>query len=295
MMSTHFSSVRRTTCAITSVFLAIALTYLAPPSDVVAQGNKAVEKDYEDFDYDNFDNPTNIDNAWLPLQPGTQWVLEGSTDEDGERVSHRIEFTVTDLTKVIDGVRTRVVGIADFGDGELVEQEIAFYAQDNDGNVWYLGEHPEAYDNGQLVEAPTWVAGIQDARAGIAMQADPQLGTPSYSQGWGPAVDWTDRAQVYQRGQTTRVPAGSYDDVLVMDEFNREEPGFQLKYYARGVGPVRVGYRGEEEQQETLELVKVWQLSPEALAEVRTGVLQLEQHAYEISTDVYAMTQPSVR
>ena len=50
---------------------------------VSAQDGSAL---FEDFDYGNFDNPTSIDNEWLPLRPGTQWVHEGSTDEDGERV-----------------------------------------------------------------------------------------------------------------------------------------------------------------------------------------------------------------
>ena len=75
-------------------------------------------------------------------------------------------------------------------------------------------------------------------------------------------------------GQKTRVPFGSYKDVLVTEEFNQEEPdAFQLKYYARGVGVVRVGWKGADEHQETLELVKVVQLSPKALAKVRAEAL----------------------
>jgi uncharacterized membrane protein YkoI len=124
------------------------------------------------------------------------------------------------------------------------------------------------------------------------MQAKLRPGTPSYSQGWAPAVDWTDRARVYQMGQKTCVPVDCYDDVLVMDEFNRKEPGFKVKYYARGVGLVRVGWRGEEKQQETLELVKLVRLGPEALAEVRAEALKLEKHANEVSKDVYALSNP---
>lgn len=259
-----------------------------------AQDSKTSEKNWEDFDPNNFDDSsTNINNEWLPLQPGTHWVYEGSTTEDDERVHHRIEFTVTDLTKVIKDVRTVVVWIVDYGKGELVEKEIAFFAQGKDGNVWYFGEYPEAYEDGELVEAPAWIAGIEDAKAGIAMKAKPQPGTPSYSQGWAPAVNWSDRAQVYQMGQKTTVPAGSYEDVLVMDEFNYKEAGFKLKYYARGVGNVRVGWRGEEEQQETLELVKLEHLGAEALAKVRSEALELEKDAYENSKNVYAHTQPA--
>ena len=249
----------------------------------------------EDFDPGNFDHSAIIDNPWLPLKPGTQWVLDGTSTEADETLAHRIEFIVTDLTKEIEGVPTVVAWIADYSDDELVEKEIAFYAQDNDGNVWFLGEHPEEYEDGQLVDAPTWIAGIEGARAGIAMKADPQLGMPSYPQGWAPAVEWTDRGQVSQMGQQTCVPVDCYEDVLVIDEFNPEPNAFQLKYYAPGVGFVAVGWRGAEASKEELELVKLVQLDPEALAEVRAEALALEQHAYEISPNVYAHTPPAER
>lgn len=250
----------------------------------------------EDFDPDNFDRSTVIDNQWLPLKPGTQWVLEGTTIEAGETFAHRIEFIVTDLTKEIEGVRTVVAWIADYSEDELVEKEIAFYAQDNDGNVWFLGEHPEEYEGSVLVDAPTWIAGLDGARAGIQMKAEPQLGDPSYPQGWGPAVGWTDRGQVSQMGRQTCVPVDCYQDVLAVEEFNPEEPNaFQLKYYAPGVGFVRVGWRGKDAAREELELVKLAQLDPEALAEVRAEALSLEQHAYQVSPNVYAHTPPAER
>jgi hypothetical protein len=82
--------------------------------------------------------------------------------------------------------------------------------------------------------------------------------------------------------------------VLVVEEFTKEEPNaFQLKYYARDVGHVRVGWKGEDAQQEELELVELVQLSPEALAEIRELALELEAHAYEISEDVYGHTPPA--
>jgi hypothetical protein len=126
------------------------------------------------------------------------------------------------------------------------------------------------------------------------MQAKPQPGTPSYSQGWGPAVDWTDRGQVDQVGQKTCVPVDCYEDVLVIAETSQSEPDAeQLKYWARGVGNVRVGWRGAgEKTKETLELTEIVQLSPEAMAETRTKALELEQSAYENSKDVYAHTPP---
>lgn len=253
------------------------------------------EKDFEDFDRNRFSQSTNIDNPWLPLKPGTRFVYEGtSLDAQGNKIPHRIEYVVTDLTKRIDGVPSVVVWLVDLAGGKLVEKEVAFFAQSTDGTVWLMGEYPEEYDNGEFVANPSWIAGIQGARPGIAMEADPREGRPSYSQGWGPAVNWTDRAQVYKTGQQKAVPAGSYEDVLVMDEFNRKEPDIKLKYYARGVGEIAVGWRGEPLQKETLELVVHEQLGPQALAEVRAKALELEKSGYELSNEVYARTEPAV-
>jgi len=127
------------------------------------------------------------------------------------------------------------------------------------------------------------------------MQARPQVGTPSYAQGWGPAVDWTDRGQVDQMGQKTCVPVACYDEVLVIAETSESEPDAdQLKYYARGVGNVRVGWRGAgEKTKETLELVSVEQLDATALAAVRAKALALERSAYQRSAAVYAHTPPA--
>ncbi len=247
----------------------------------------------EDFYRDNFDDPTNIDNPWLPFQPGTRWVFEGSTEEAGLTVPHRVIFSVSDLTKVIDGVRALIVWDQDFSNGELVETELAFYAQDNDGNVWRMGEYPEVYEFGKLIEAPAWISGLKGAQAGIMMKAEAELGAPSYAQGWGPAVNWTDRGQVAEIGQSTCVPFDCFEDVLVIEEFSREEPdAFQIKYYAPGVGNVRVGWRGADATRETLELVEFSQLDEEAMAEVRAAVMELDQRGYRVSKEVYAQTPP---
>jgi hypothetical protein len=255
-----------------------------------AAGENEVRR-FENFDPKNFDRSSVIDNQWFPLKPGTQFVYEGVAVEGGERAPHRVVFTVTDLTKVINGVRTVVIADQDFSDGKMIETELTFFAQDKDGNVWHLGQYRETYDETEFVGGRVWLDGYLDgAKAGIMMPADPQVGNPSFSEGYAPApFNWTDRARVYQMGQKTRVPVGSYDDVLVMEENNEEEPGaFQLKYYARGIGIVRVGWRGDDATQETLELVKRVELSPEEMAKVRGDALELEKRAY-----IYARTPPA--
>ena len=268
----------------------------APAGSTSSPTAVAAETKFEDFDAKNFGNSAQITNEWMPLKPGTRYTYEGTTiEDDGTAVPHRVVINVTDLTKVIGGVPTVVTWDLDYSDSELVEAELAFFAQDNEGNIWRMGEYPEAYEDGKLIEALTWIHGLADARAGIMMKAQPQLGTPSYSEGWGPAVDWTDRGQVDQMGQKTCVPTNCYEDVLVVAETSQSEPDAQqLKYYACGVGNVRVGWRGAgEKSKETLELTQVEQLSPEVLVEVRAEALKLEKHAYEISKDVYAHTPPA--
>jgi hypothetical protein len=250
----------------------------------------------KDFERARFDDPTHIDNRWLPFTPGTQFVYEGSAIVDqGSRQARRVVTTVTDLTKVIDGVRTLVIWETDYTAGKLSEPELAFFAQDEAGNVWLVGEYPEEYEDGKFDKAPAWISGQKGARAGITMLAEPRRDVPGYAQGYAPPpIEFTDRARVYKTDQQTCVPVDCYKNVLVTEEFNPDEPGaFQLKYYAPGVGNVRVGWRGEkEEEKETLELVDYQHLSQQALAKVRRDALEMDKRAYERS-EVYRETPPA--
>lgn len=238
------------------------------------------------------DDSADIDNEYFPFEPGTQWTLEGRAFDGDERVERRVVFTVTDLTKVIAGVRVAVGWDRDYDDDALIEEEIIFLAQDRGGNVWHLGQYTEEYDEEELIGGRAWFVGSPEgATAGIMMKADPALGTPSYSQGFAPPpFHWDDRARVHRVGVETCVPVQCFQDVLVTDEFEPSIPGaHQLKYYAPGVGNVRVGWYGEnEEEREVMVLTKLSQLSPEELAEARAAALEMEERAY-----AYARTQPA--
>jgi hypothetical protein len=265
----------------------------APIETAEAPTSESIPSQFEDFNPNNFSNPTNITNKWLPLKPGMQYVYEGITnDADGNQVSRRLVVTVTDLTKVVNGVRTVVSWDRDYNSNSVVEAELAFYAQDNNGTIWRLGEHPEEYDNGTFIEAPTWFSGIADSVAGIEMQGNPQL-QQDYSQGWAPSVNFTDRGQVSQMDQKLCVPMACYNNVLMIDETSQAEPdAHQLKYFAPGVGNIKVGWLGEDASKERLELTKVNELSADQLAEARAEALQEEQHAYLVSPHIYGKTQP---
>ncbi|SDP34203.1 hypothetical protein SAMN04487914_108142 [Arthrobacter sp. ok909] len=92
--------------------------------------------------------------------------------------------------RFIDGVTTIAIWDRDYSNGELVESELAFFAQTTKGAVWLFVEYPEEYENGKLAGAPsTFISGIDKARAGIAMQAEPHRNTPAYVQAYAPGED----------------------------------------------------------------------------------------------------------
>jgi len=245
-----------------------------------------------DFDSNNFSNPTTINNKWFPLVPGTQYILEGQANRGGGTLPHQVIFTVTDLTKVIDGVRTVVVWDRDLNEGQLAEAELSFFAQDKAGNVWNLGEYPEEYEDGVFVGAPSvWISGLAGAEGGLHMLAKPRTGTSWYLQGSAPAIEFLDCAKVLKTGEKTCVPINCYDDVLVTDEVSPLDQGggHQLKYHALGVGIIQVGAVADREG-ETLVLTRLVHLSQRGLAQARNAALKLDTHGYEVSPFVYGLT-----
>ena len=166
----------------------------------------------EHFDEHDFPRTPVIDNRFLPLAPGTQLILQGTVDG----VEHRVDFIVTDLTKVIDHVRVLVIWDTDTSEGEVVESELSFFAQDEDGNVWNLGEYPEEFEGGKFIGAPsTWITGEAGAEAGIHMAGRPRVSSRLYVQGFAPEIDFLDCANVVQKGGQVCVEAGCFDNILV--------------------------------------------------------------------------------
>ncbi len=245
------------------------------------------------FDASQFQSSPNVDNKWFPLKPGMQYTTTGDVKSAEETKKRTVVHTVTGLTKVIDGVKTQVMWDRDYADGELVESELAFFAQTNSGTVWLFGEYPEEYENGKFTGAPsTFVHSLDEAQAGIAMQADPQTNTPSYVQAHAPNVDFLDCGQVFKLNDHVCVATGCYDDVLVIDERNPLEPavGHQRKFYSAGTGLVKVTAVGGTDQ-ETLDLTRTEQLTDAKLKEVNQEALKLDAHAYQVSKNVYAKTE----
>jgi hypothetical protein len=223
-------------------------------------------------------------------------VYAGTAKNDSGRVvQHRVVFYVTDVTKRIGGVDTRVMWDRDFYGGRLKEDELTFWAQDDGGSVWNYGEYPEEVAHGRVTGAPdSWIAGIRRARQGITMPARPRVGAPAYPQGFAPAIGFADSARAWKAGARTCVPAGCYRDVLVNEEWAPGEKGaHQLKYYAPNVGLVRVGYKGRVTDAERLVLVGVTRLGARARARVTKAVLEMDRRGKRVSPKVYGLTAPA--
>jgi hypothetical protein len=242
-----------------------------------------------------FSEPLDVDNQMFPLRVGTQFVYRGTIVEGGVPKQHSVVFTVTDLSKMVDHVRTVVAWDRDFLEGKLQEQELAFFAQDDNGNVWNFGEYPEEYENGRFAGAPsTWIRGTANAYGGIHMLGRPQVGA-RYQEGLVAAIGFDDVSRVARTGQVTCVQADCYRQVLVIDETSPNDPasGHQVKYYAPRAGLVRVGAHGGDSQ-EFLTLAAIRHRDRNAMAKIHAAVLAMDRRAYRVSK-VYRTTKPAER
>lgn len=194
----------------------------------------SIEETVEESDsvIDSADFTDSVDNSYFPLDVGTTFILEG--ESDGEDI--RVEMYVTDQAKEILGVTTTVVREREWENGELVEDTLDWYANDNEGNVWYFGEDSKEYEDGEVIStAGSWEAGVDGAEPGILMKANPQVGDvyqQEYYEG-----EAEDMAEVLGLAESVSVEYGSFDNCLQTKEWTPLEPGIEEhKYYASGVG-----------------------------------------------------------
>jgi len=266
---------------------------VAADAPTVSAAAKATCDPLIDFGQEGFGHPTSIDNKYLPMVPGTRLTYRGDVSGSGP---HEVVFTVTDLTKVIDGVDTRVIYDVDKNGSEVAEAELAFFAQSDKGTVWNLGEYPEEYDKGKFTGAPSvWISGRDGAKAGIHMLADPT--DPAnrhreYRQGVAPKIDFLDCAEVDRTGGHVKVPAGDFGDVLTTHETSplESKTATQVKQHAPGVGIVRISAINDP-QAETLRLTEIAHLGQSDLAAVDDQAIALDKHGHKVSS-VYRTTPP---
>lgn len=176
-----------------------------------------------------------IDNPWFPLRPGRSFVYAGT--EDGRPA--RDVATVTRETKKILGVTCAVVHDRLFLSGKPAEETLDWYAQDEDGNVWYFGEATRELEDGRVTSTEgSWQAGVHGAEPGIVMEATPKVGDSYVQEHFEGHAE--DHAEVLGLSASVTVPNGSYSDALLTKEWTPLEPDVvDHKYYARGFGLVK--------------------------------------------------------
>ena len=206
-----------------------APTTLPPDEYRLPQGDEPVELDPAEF-------TTDIDHPFWPMEVGTRWrYLE--TDQEGNELE--VVVIVTELTEEIaNGITARVVRDTVTENDQIIEDTFDWFAQDAEGNLWYLGEDTAEFEDGEVTSTEgSWEAGVDGALPGIILPADPQPGMryrQEYYEG-----EAEDNGEVLQLDGTAEVSFGSFTDCLVTEDTNALEPGaVENKFFARGVGLV---------------------------------------------------------
>jgi len=207
-----------------------------------------------DFDAASFTNPTTIDNNYLPLVPGTTLNYASET-EDGVETS---VVEVLNTTRVVDGVECVVVRDRVYLDGLLMEDTQDWFAQDDDGNVWYMGEDVTNYeydDDDNLLGTNNdgaWEAGVDDAMPGIFMLAAPEEGVSYYQEFYEDEAE--DMGYVVAVGVTVELENDTtYEDCVQILDWNPLNPfALEYKYYAPGGGLVKEEVVGGDQTAELI-------------------------------------------
>jgi hypothetical protein len=234
----------------------------AGTSGDLPQGDAPFELDPADFTAD-------IDNPYWPMEPGTRWTSR-EVDEEGKELLVVVTVS-TETREIANGVTARIVRDTVTQDGDVIEDTLDWYAQDAEGNVWYLGEETAEFEDGELATTEgSWEAGVDGALAGVVVPAHPAAGQHYRQEYWEGEAE--DNGAVLSIDEQVEVPAGHWEDALLTADTNALEPDvLEYKLYAPGVGPVLAldvsGGAGREE------LVEVEQVDEEAARAAGTAAL----------------------
>jgi hypothetical protein len=195
-----------------------------------------------------------ITNPWFPFVPGTTFVFRGQKDAQPTVDT----YIVTNRKKTIQGApATVIINTLRTGSHEIEGTE-DWYAQDKQGNVWYLGEATRTFDKNGKVTGTTgsWQAGVDGAQGGLFMPASPKVGDAYYQEYLKGQAE--DQYKIISMDGTVTVPYGTYKNVLVTEETTALEPSIvSQKYYVKGVGQVyEVDVKGSTEYAKLIRIVK---------------------------------------
>lgn len=246
-----------------------------------------------EFDPANFVDPTLSTNPYQPIRPGTQWVRAGTTLVGKRQVPHSVISTMTDVTRVIEGVPVVAMLEESTDSGEVSELGFDYLALDKDGNVWIMGGYTEEFEGGEYTNIDiAWFGTKEGGEPGILIPKVVTMDTPTWFVGAsGPGEDIT-LGEPYSVGNTTAVQFGEYRDVIAIREGAEGAMDNEVKYYAPSVGVILNVPQQESLHQDAFELVNLVELTPEGLAEASQVVLDLEEHAREVASDIYDSSVP---
>jgi len=185
-----------------------------------------------------FSRPREITNPYLPLATVKQDVLEGM--EDGKKI--RVERTMKPnkrrtYTFGDQEVESLVFEDRVYMDGKLAEVAFDFFAQDDNGTVYYLGEDVDEYENGKIIgHDGTWHYGLDTRVPGVMFPAQPKLGQKWRSEDVSSDISEID--EIVSLSERVTTPAGTYENCIKVKEYLADGT-IEFKYYAKGVGVVR--------------------------------------------------------
>jgi hypothetical protein len=204
------------------------------------------------FDPANF--VAQVTNSFFPLTPGTVDYYEGQADDAAQTDSAEV---LSDK-KTILGIEATIVHDRVYTDGVLTEDTFDWYGQDQDGNVWYLGEDTKELENGQVVSTEgSWEAGVNNAQAGIIMWADPAAHVGNrYRQEFARGVA-EDLGKVVAVNQTVDIAFGTLTGCVKTEDTSALEPGvLENKYYCPQIGlTAEYGQNGSTDRNEIVAIV----------------------------------------
>jgi hypothetical protein len=183
-----------------------------------------------------FTNSTQITNAYYPVVAGKKYIYEGQTKDGLEHIEEQRLST----SKTILGISCVVVNFKAFLGGKLIEEAWDWYAQDNAGNLWYFGEAVDNYNlDGSLKDhAGSWEAGVDGAKPGMIMPANPQAGMKYREEYYFNHAE--DQAEITARGLSVTIPFGTYNNCISTKNYTDLEPGvIENKFYAPGIGLIK--------------------------------------------------------
>ncbi len=185
-----------------------------------------------------FTDPANVSNPLFPVGRLDHVVLVGNSDGR----EFRAETSLLPGTQLIDlgdrVVETRISQYVAYADRRIIETAIDWYAQDDNGAVWYFGEDVFNYDEGKIVDTHgTWLA-CRDAPVAMIMPADPQVGNVYRVEDKYPLV--FEEIEIQHTGQTVAGPLGPVAGAFTVQQLHLDG-SYAPKTFAPGYGEFSTG------------------------------------------------------